>query len=215
MMANENNFGSEIRNIRQEKNFTLRQTALQAKIDPGYLSLLERGKRNIPKPDTLKKLAKGLRISENKIFEMAGLTTQLPDNMKRISNDDLVNVPIIGEIACGEPIIAEQNIDGYLPIPHDNVKDGNYFVLKCRGDSMEPTITNGSNVLIREQPDADDGQIAAVLLDDDTTATLKRIKHIKDSVFLIPDNPKYEPIVLNEDKSGKIIGIVKMEMKMF
>ncbi|WP_054691182.1 helix-turn-helix domain-containing protein [Fructilactobacillus florum] len=208
-------FGNEIRKIRKDKGFSLRKVEQRSGISFTFISKLENGNRNIPKPETLRKLAKGLRISEDEMFELAGITTLLPKNVTRISNDDLVNVPIIGEIACGEPIIAEQNIDGYLPIPQDSVKDGNYFVLKCRGDSMEPTITNGSNVLIREQPDADDGQIAAVLLDDDTTATLKRIKHIKDSVFLIPDNPKYEPIVLNEDKPGKIIGIVKMEMKMF
>lgn len=61
----------------------------------------------------------------------------------------------------------------------------------------------------------ENGQIAAILLEDENTATLKRIKKTKTNVILMPDNPSYEPIVLNEDRPGRILGIVKMEMKRF
>lgn len=122
---------------------------------------------------------------------------------------------MIGEIACDEPITAEGNISDYVPIPADVVKNGTFFILNCVGNSMEPTITNGSQVVVREQPDAENGQIVAVLLEDENTATLKRIKKTKTGVILMPDNPEYEPIILNEDKRGRILGIAKMEMKRF
>lgn len=95
------------------------------------------------------------------------------------------------------------------------VKNGNYFVLSCIDNSMEPTIANGSQVVVHEQSDAENGQIAVVLFEDENTATLKRIKKTKTGVILTSDNSEYEPIVLNKDKRGRILGIVKMEMKRF
>ncbi|CAJ2232254.1 XRE family transcriptional regulator [Fructilactobacillus sanfranciscensis] len=207
-------FGNEIKKIRKSKGFTLRQAALQSKVNPGYLSRLENGKQNLPKVETLERLAKGLRISKEEMFKLAGLEVSKPTNIEQISSN-FINIPIIGEIACGEPITAEQNISGYLPVPADVVKNGNCFILNCVGNSMEPTVSNGSQVVIREQPDAENGQIAAILLEDENTATLKRIKKTKTSVILLPDNPEYEPIILNEDKRGRILGIAKMEMKRF
>lgn len=95
------------------------------------------------------------------------------------------------------------------------VKNGNYFVLSCIDESMEPTIANGSQVVAYEQPDTKNGQIAVVLLENENTATIKRIKKTKTDVILMSDNSEYEPIILNEDKRGRILGIVKMEMKRF
>lgn len=213
-IANSVEFGNEIKKIRKSKGFTLRQAALQSKVNPGYLSRLENGKQNLPKVETLERLAKGLRISKEEIFKFAGLEVSKPTNIEYIGSN-FVNVPVIGEIACGEPITAEENISDYVPIPSDVVKNGTFFILNCIGDSMEPTIANGSQVVIREQPDAENDQIAAVLLEDEDTATLKRIKKTKTSVILLPDNPKYEPIILNKDKRGRILGIIKMEMKRF
>ena len=95
------------------------------------------------------------------------------------------------------------------------VKNGNYFVLSCIDESMEPTIANGSQVVAYEQPDAENGQIAVVLLENENTATIKRIKKTKTNVILISDNSEYDSIILNKDKRGRILGIVKMEMKRF
>ena len=214
MKTNSVEFGKKLKAVRMEKGFSIRQTALQAGTSNPYISQVENGKRNIPKPETLEKLAKGLRISKEEIFKLAGLETSKPTNIEQISSN-FINIPIIGEIACGEPITAEENISGYVPVPSDVVKNGTFFILNCIGDSMEPTIANGSQVVIREQPDAENGQIAAILLEDENTATLKRIKKTKTGVILMPDNPEYEPIILNEDKRGRILGIVKMEMKRF
>lgn len=76
---------------------------------------------------------------------------------------------------------------------------------------MEPYILDGDIAYIRQQPEVEDGEIAAVLVDGDTRATLKRVKKVGDQVFLLPDNPRYSPIVLDKDHPGKIIGkMIKM-----
>lgn len=212
---NNRSFGASIKNIRNKKNMSLRQVEIASGgLSSSFISKLENGKRNIPKVETLERLAKGLRISKEEMFKLAGLEVSKPTNIEYIGSN-FVNVPVIGEIACGEPITAEENISGYVPIPSDVVKNGTFFILNCVGNSMEPTIANGSQVVVREQPDAENGQIVAVLLEDENTATLKRIKKTKTNVILMPDNPEYEPIVLNEDRPGRILGIVKMEMKRF
>ena len=212
---NNQSFGASIKNIRNKKNMSLRQVEIASGgLSSSFISKLENGKRNIPKVETLEKLAKGLRISKEEMFKLAGLEVSKPTNIEQISSN-FINIPIIGEIACGEPITAEENISGYVPIPADVVKNGTFFILNCVGNSMEPTISNGSQVVVREQPDAENGQIAAVLLENENTATLKRIKKTKTNVILMPDNPSYDPIVLNEDRPGRILGIVKMEMKRF
>lgn len=104
---------------------------------------------------------------------------------------EMVDLPIIGTIACGVPILAEENIEGYLSAPKRPSAD---FCLRCKGDSMiNARILDGDVVLIRKQPDVDDGQIAAVLIDDE--ATLKRVYHTKDGgVMLVAENPAYPPM---------------------
>ena len=71
---------------------------------------------------------------------------------------------------------------------------------------MSPTIVDGDEIMIRRQPDVNDNEIGVVLLDGDNTATLKRVKHVGDSVMLIGDNRNFEPIIMNEDNPGRIIG---------
>lgn len=212
---NKTSLGTYIKNTLDKNGWSLRQAALQIGVSPAYLSKLTNKKADSnPKLETLNKIAKGLRINKFILYNLAGIETPKPSNIEYIDSN-FVNVPVIGEIACDEPITSEENISDYVPIPADVVKNGTFFILNCVGNSMEPTITNGSQVVIREQSDAENDQIAAVLLEDENTATLKRIKKTKTSVILLPDNPEYEPIILNKDKRGRILGIIKMEMKRF
>ena len=125
-------------------------------------------------------------------------------------------VPILGDIACGVPITAEQNIEGYADLPEGVRAD---FALRCKGDSMEPTFLDGDLVLIRHEGDVSDGRIAAVLLDaeTDTEATLKRVHHVPGGLILIPDNQKkYGPRTFQGSEAAKIkilgvaVGYVRM-----
>lgn len=110
----------------------------------------------------------------------------LPANLLPIKR---VRVPMLGGIAAGEPILAEQQYDTYVEADSD--LDCTY-ALRVDGDSMEPTVRYGDIVFIRQQEDVDDGRIAAVLIDD--SATLKRVYHIPNGLQLLSDNAaKYPP----------------------
>ncbi|ESS00516.1 LexA family protein [Limosilactobacillus fermentum] len=118
----------------------------------------------------------------------------------------LTKIPLLGTIACGDPILADENIAGYLSEPTDFLPSGKLFYLRAKGQSMDPTIKDGSLVLIRQQPDVEDGEIAAILFVDDDEATLKRIKRAGPTVILMPDNLKYDPIVVDQDHPARILG---------
>ena len=123
---------------------------------------------------------------------------------------EMESVPLVGRIACGQPITAEENLEGYVSIPaawHAT------FTLQCRGDSMEPTIHDGDLVAIRKDVQVENGQIAAVRIGDE--ATLKHLYLYPDKVVLQPENPCYEPIVkIGEEMNdvtieGKAVGLCR------
>lgn len=157
----------------------------------------------------LTKLASVLNISPAFI---AGLDPE-PSLSKTISNNKINIlpskirlVPVVGEIACGEPITANENIEDYLQEPEDSLPSGTVFYLKAKGHSMEPTIPDGANVLIRQQNEIEDNEIAAVLLNDDNEATLKRIKYQGNMLMLVPDNKNYNPIIITKQHPARILG---------
>ncbi|USS87313.1 helix-turn-helix domain-containing protein [Fructilactobacillus hinvesii] len=199
-------FGQQIKELRHQRGFSVRQTALQAQMSNSYLSQIENGLVNIPKPITLEKLAKGLRVPVGEIFQMAGLQSQQSE-FKAYDSHPLVSIPVLGEIACGTPIIAQENIEDYLPTPKAGLPMGTNFYLKCRGESMAPTIPNGAFVLIHQQFQVENGDIAAILLNENET-TLKRVQYQDDQVILMPDNPspEFQPIIINRHNPGQIIG---------
>jgi repressor LexA len=119
-------------------------------------------------------------------------------------------VPIVGEIACGQPITAEQNIDGLADLPDGVTAD---FALRCKGDSMTPTFQPGDLVLIRQQPEVQQGQIAAVGIDGE--ATLKRFYKSGEGVVLVADNPAYLPQVYQAETEVKVYGLAVGFVRMF
>lgn len=113
-------------------------------------------------------------------------------------------IPLIGTIACGAPILAAENIEKEVDIPDEIHAD---FALRCKGDSMiNARIFDGDLVYIRQQDIVDNGEIAAVLIDDE--ATLKRVKLYPDHVVLEPENPMYKPFVFwgEEMNTVRILG---------
>jgi repressor LexA len=114
-------------------------------------------------------------------------------------------VPLIGSIACGQPITAEENIEGYVDVPERLHCD---FSLRCNGDSMIGAgISDGDIVYIRSQPEVENGQIAAVRIGDE--ATLKRVYHVKNGLQLLSENPKYPPMMFTLGECGviRILGL--------
>ncbi|MDM5230179.1 LexA family protein [Lysinibacillus pakistanensis] len=152
-----------------------------------------------PRPDKIQLMANYFNIRRS------DLTEEQPTNLIEVQ-PNFVKIPILGTIACGEPILAQQNVEGYMYEFSELLPTGNIFALVAKGDSMEPTIPNGSKVLIREQSEVEYGEIAAVLVNGDTEATLKRVKKQGETILLMPDNPKHEPYIVNENNPAKIIG---------
>lgn len=127
---------------------------------------------------------------ETPIYEKLGVSP-LPEFKK---------IPLVGDIACGEPILAQQNIEDYINCP-ENV-DAN-FCLRCKGDSMiGARIHDGDIVYIHQQPTIENGEIAAVLIDNE--ATLKRVYRQADKVILQPENPAYPPLVFVREEINQI-----------
>ena len=128
--------------------------------------------------------------------------SSLPDNI--IPLPKTKNIPLLGDIACGEPILAEENISDYIKADTSVNAD---FALRCKGDSMiNARIFDGDIVYIRQQSDVDDGEIAAVLIGEE--ATLKKVYKTENKLVLRPCNPMYDDLVYSNDAldSVRILG---------
>ena len=197
------NIGDRIKKARLKKGLTLIEVAEKLGKTEATIQRYESGNIKNLKNDTIEELAVVLNVSP--AYLMGWDTSALPSNTIPFS-PATVKIPVLGIIACGDPITAEENLVGYRYESPDNLPNGKLIYLQAKGDSMEPTIPNGSYVLIREQPEVENGEIAAVLINGDTEATLKRVKRQGDTVFLMPDNPKYEPYIITADNPARIIG---------
>jgi len=120
-----------------------------------------------------------------------------------------VEVPILGRIAAGGPILAEQAVEDVFSLPRQLVGEGTLFLLEVKGDSMiEAAICDGDYVVVRQQPDAVNGDIVAALLGDE--ATVKTFKRTPGQVWLLPRNPAYSPIDGNEASIlGKVVAVLR------
>lgn len=118
-------------------------------------------------------------------------------------------VPLVGRIAAGGPILAEQEVEAVFPLPRDLVGEGELFMLKVVGDSMiDAAICDGDWVVVRQQPNADNGDIVAALLDQE--ATVKTFKRRDGHVWLMPHNPAYAPILGDEATiMGKVVSVLR------
>ena len=126
-----------------------------------------------------------------------------------ITSQDAAYVPLIGRIAAGGPILAEEAIEDIFPLPKQLVGNGTLFLLKVVGDSMiNAAIADGDWVVVRQQPDADNGDIVAAMIDGE--ATIKTFKRADEHVWLMPHNPAYTPIP-GDDATvlGKIVAVLR------
>lgn len=120
-----------------------------------------------------------------------------------------VNVPILGRIAAGGPILAEQSVSDVFALPRQLVGEGTLFMLEVSGDSMiDAAICDGDFVVVRQQPTADNGDIVAALLGEE--ATVKTFKRTPGQVWLLPHNPAYDPIDGNQASIlGKVVAVLR------
>jgi len=126
-----------------------------------------------------------------------------------ITSQETIYVPLVGRIAAGGPILAEQSVEDIFPLPRQLVGEGTLFLLKVAGDSMiNAAIADGDWVVVRQQPVAENGDIVAALLDNE--ATVKTFKRSDGHVWLIPHNPAYTPILGDEAAIlGRVVAVLR------
>lgn len=193
--------------IRKEKNFSQQKLADTLGVSRSTVAMWETGP-NQPDSDMLLRISALFRVSVD--YLLGGTDDPVPAS----SFSDIPNVrqvrkrqiPVLGEIACGKPIFAEERRDVYVSVSDELVCD---YALIAKGDSMLPRIRDGDLVFIREMPVVPNGKIAAVLIDDE--ATLKRVFFDAENrkLMLIPDNPAYEPFMYvgEELQTVRIMGL--------
>lgn len=142
-------------------------------------------------------LAKAL---DTTIPYLMGFDENLPSNT--------VKIPVLGQVAAGRPIVAEENIIGYEELPLSMAQSGNYFALKIKGNSMRPKIEDGDVVIVEQTECAENDEIVIALVENNEFAVCKKFKVFENNVALISINPEYEPLYFSKDNPCKIIGKV-------
>lgn len=187
-------FAERLRSLRQEKGWSQQRLADELKLSKSSVNMYERGERE-PGFETMESIADLFNVDMNYLYGRTDIkiadpivrndthTPQKPIPPGFRPLPEMVQVPLIGTIACGTPITAEQNVKSYIGIPAAWHAD---FALECHGDSMAPTICDGDVVCIRSQPEVEQGQIAAVRIGEE--ATLKHFHRQGDTVMLLADN---------------------------
>lgn len=227
----------KIRYFRKKNNLTLAKLAQLSTVGQSTINDLETGKAKNPKFDTLKKLANALNVDVNEFFD-EGLpitkkdindwdyklnTNQLSKELSiydsiNVNKSNITNIPILGTVRAGEPMLTQENITGYNPVLNKFIsRDKQYFYLKVQGDSMNQEFNEGDLLLIEQTDYIENGDIAVVLIDGQE-ATVKKVIKNENMVTLIPmsTNPRYVPKMYDVVKDEiKIIGKVIQATKIY
>ena len=189
-------FGEKLKAVRTEKGMTQEEFANLLGTSKQVISRYEKNQRT-PKITAVHSYAKKLGIDP--VYLIDGDAMLLPSNIMPIPK--MKKFPLIGSIACGTPILAQENIEETVEMPEDIPAD---FVLRCKGDSMiGARIYDGDLVFIRNQPMVENGEIAAVLIDEE--ATLKRVYYEKGKqLTLVAENPAYRPLVYTGEQLNEV-----------
>lgn len=200
------NIGHNLKKRRLTLGYTLEEVAKKVGTSKQTIHRYETGIiANIPS-DKIEALAKVLQTTPAYLM---GWENQPEEDIYKYKNiipmPKTEKVPLIGTIACGTPILAVENIECDVDMPENIRAD---FALRCKGDSMiDAHIYDGDIVYIRKQPIVDNGEIAAVIIDDE--ATLKRFYREGNKVTLMPCNPRFSPLVYTNEELNNIIIVGK------
>lgn len=189
------NIGALIKKLRTEHGFSQEELGSMLGVQRAAVQKWESGAVKNLKRETLKKLSEIFNVPPSSFID-----EDYTSYGNVISFPKMSRIPLVGTIACGTPILATENIDGEVTVPEDINAD---FALRCKGDSMiEARINNGDIVYIRQQPTVDNGEIAAVLIDEE--ATLKRVYLYDNTITLVACNSKYQPFVYTGEQLNQI-----------
>lgn len=137
---------------------------------------------------------------------------EIIDDNFNLTRREVVNVPLIGQVAAGQPILAVENITNYFPIPAEFLNNSETFMLNVKGDSMiNMGIYDGDMIIVRRQQTADNGEVIVALVDD--SATVKRFYKEDGHYRLQPENDFMDPIIVdNVEIVGKVIGLIRLHI---
>ena len=191
------NIGDIMRTRRQELGLTLEEVGDYVGVGKSTVRKWEHGDIENMKRDKIALLSKILKLSPL-TFITGEVEYGTPDNI--IPLPKMKKIPLLGTIACGEPILATENIEALINADENLNAD---FALRCKGDSIiNARIFDGDIVYIREQPDVEDGEIAAVLIGEE--ATLKRVYKYPSKVVLRPENPLYDDMIYSKEEMNEV-----------
>lgn len=205
-----NTIGELIHNKRKELHLTLEEVGKAVGVSKSTVKKWETGYISNMKRDKIALLANILQISPSELIDDTDNNIVSFDNVIPVMK---IKLPLLGEIACGKPIFADEQHELYVDVKNDYGAD---FCLKANGESMiNAGIDSGDIVMIKKESMVNNGEIAAVIIDDD--ATLKRVYYYpeKGKLILNPENPLFEPLVyINEELNtiriiGKAVAVIK------
>lgn len=205
-------FGTNLKKIRQDNDLT--QEELAKKIDTSRSNIANyENDKNMPSIDILEKLSEIFNCSIDYLLGKSDIKT--PD-----LKDKLFLIPIVGKVAAGKPIFANENIEGYLPIDplmYNLTSPNGFFFLQIQGESMNKLIKNGSFALIKKQDYAENGDVIVAIVNGDDEATVKRYKQLNEQFVMlepVSEDSSFQPITIDLKNTkfciiGKVIGDFK------
>lgn len=201
--------GDKIYNLRMQKGYTLEELGNAVGVGKSTVRKWEKGMIANMKRDKIAKLASALDCSPAYLMGWDEESNVSPIQLKRTTKAVTINV--LGRVAAGVPIEAVENIIDTEEIPEELARTGEFFGLEIHGDSMEPRMYDGDVVIVRQQEDAENGDIVIAMVNG-SDATCKRLMKFAHGISLLSLNSKYEPMMFTnediEEKPVKIIGKV-------
>lgn len=211
-------FAERLKSLRREKGWSQQRLADELDLSKSSVNMYERGERE-PGFETMEAIADLFNVDMNYLYGrtdikiadpivLAPKKPTIPPGFQPMPEMDWV--PLVGRIACGTPITAEENVEQMVCVPS---RWHSTFTLTCKGDSMEPRIHDGDLVAIRSQPEVEQGEIAAVRIGEE--ATLKHVYLHENFIELRPENPAFESIILTKEEmntvviEGKAVGLCR------
>ena len=196
-----------LQRLRKSRGFSQQQIADELGISRQTYSNYELGKREA-NYDTLRKLADYFHVSVDTLLGTDSAGQKAPENAIPIAQVPMI--PVYGRIAAGAPILADENVENYFPIPAEFMPTSQTFMLNVKGESMiNAGILDGDQILVQQQSTAENGDIIVALIDD--SATVKTFYKEDGYYRLQPENDTMEPIIVKDDLKilGKVIGVFR------
>ena len=187
-------FSKRLRELRTSKDLSQQKLAEFLNTSKSSINMYERGDRE-PGLEMLESIADYFNVDLDYLLGKTDVPLKISfvevSAKNKINQSKGLKIPVLGSVRAGLPMEAVENILDYEEIGEEMARQGDFFALQIKGDSMEPRIKEGDVVIVRKQPDVENGEIAIVLVNGDE-ATIKKVQKFTGGINLVPSNPAYE-----------------------